>query len=123
MNNNIEKQIAKLNTELRYHESILKNSKESIKNLNIRIRKLKLQLTNHEITISDHAVVQYLRRFGTKSINRDLFSKDIDNFTNSIIKKHSKTIKSLGGSGTITDGNIKIVVKNYNIVTIINTSI
>lgn len=105
----IEKSIDSLKKEIKERKSILAEMQKQLSEKDKELQSL-LKFLHREITVSDHSIVRYCER---------KLNIDIESIKQAITEKHTQAIRMMGGNGTINDDNIKYVVQNYTIVTII----
>lgn len=114
----VEKRIEKLSKDLEGYKSAQAKYSKLVNDTILTIRTLNLQLNRKEIEFTEHAKIRYLERV------MPMYNIDINKHLQSFIDLYRDNIYRLGGSGTITmpsgDSLLRIVVKDFKIITIID---
>lgn len=105
----LENRLRKLNLELSEYKAQGSKYSKLINETIDKIKKTENQIKPRPIEISDHFVIRYLERINDDSINRIKLE---------IADRHKDLIINSGGTCIIKDGDFRIVVKDFVLITI-----
>lgn len=109
--NQLKKRLAEIERKLEHKKLLQKNLSREINALIEKVNLIKNNINPPEITISDHALIRYIERFSLIPL---------DEYKESINNRFRESIYKINGNGSLTIDNIKIICKDFNIVTIVN---
>ncbi len=105
------KRLDQLKSDLEVHKNEQKRHNVQISILLEKIKKQEELLDVQPITFTDHALVRYLERIG---------NLDIRGVTQNLIDTYTDIIRQQKGNCAIVHNNMKLIVKDYKIITIVN---
>lgn len=97
-----------LRDKIKYIERQRERVHVEINNIQKRIDKIEIDKT---IRVSEHALLRYIER--VKNIDLKEAESEI------VTDKLKEYVDTLGGTGSFPVGNYKVILKNYNVVTVI----
>jgi len=112
---NVKSVIHELETQLGYHIRLVSQHNKEVIRIKDRLKKLKQGSIKKEIKVSDHAVVNYMRRFKVKVAGLDI--EEVREAISDIVTKQGLEIN---GNGKLTIGGVTFVLKNHKVLTIYN---
>lgn len=107
----IQLQIDAINSEINFRKDDIRQKRDKINVLEYKIKQNEdiIRNTNKEIRVTEHAILRYCER---------VLKINVEEIKNKIMKEEDK-IRLLGGNTKIKKDNYSIVVKDYNIVTVV----